>query len=157
MRALLVALFLASPASADTADVVADHILPGYQVFARSAVALAAIESCDEAALRPAFHAAYDAWLAVAHLHLGPAEEEGRSLAILFWPDPKGLGTKAQRALLTGDPAALTPEFMAQQSVAARGFAVFDFFETGAGFAALAAARNHLANESPTIVLCVQR
>lgn len=123
MRILLAALLLATPAAADTAQVISDHIRPGYQAFADSAVALAALDSCDAETLRPAFHDAYDAWLAVAHLHLGPAEEEGRSLAILFWPDPKGLGTKAQRGLLTSDPAALTPDFMAQQSVAARGLA----------------------------------
>jgi predicted lipoprotein len=123
MRHLLTALLLASPAAADSAQVVADHIRPGYQAFADSAAALAAIESCDADTLRPAFDDAYDAWLAVAHLNLGPAEDEGRSLAILFWPDPKGLGAKAQRALLTGDPAMLTPAFMAQQSVAARGLA----------------------------------
>ena len=125
MRAALSALFLfvAGPgaAMADTAAVVTDHADPGYQAFAAATATLAGIESCDPETLRPAFHAAYDAWLAVAHLHLGPAEEEGRSLAILFWPDPKGLGAKAQRALLAGDPAALTPEAMAQQSVAARG------------------------------------
>jgi predicted lipoprotein len=123
MRILLAALLLASPAAADTAQVVTDHIRPGYQQFAESAAALAAIESCDVKALRPAFHDAFDAWLAIAHLHFGPSEDEGRSLAIQFWPDPKGLGAKAQRTLLTGDHAALTPDFMAQQSVAARGLA----------------------------------
>ena len=123
MRALTLFLLLASPATAETAGVVSQHIRPGYSAFATQATALAAVDSCDPAALRPAFHATYDAWLGVAHLHLGPAEEEGRSLAILFWPDPKALGQKAQRALLTGDPAALTPENMAQQSVAARGLA----------------------------------
>jgi predicted lipoprotein len=123
MRILLAALLLTTPAAADTAQVVNDHIRTGYQQFAESAAALAAIESCDVEALRPAFRDAFDAWLAIAHLHLGPSEDEGRSLAIQFWPDPKGLGAKAQRALLTGDPAALTPDFMAQQSVAARGLA----------------------------------
>jgi hypothetical protein len=119
--ALGLALIL-SPVHADTASVVQDHIRPGQAAFAEAATALAGIETCDAEALRPAFHTAYDAWLAVAHLHLGPAEEEGRALAILFWPDPKGLGAKAQNPLLTGDPAALTPKAMAQQSVAARGF-----------------------------------
>ena len=119
--ALLV--FLALPARSDTASVVNDLALPGYAAFARATKALAAVESCDLAALRPAFHAAYDAWLAVAHLTLGPAETDGRALAILFWPDPKGLGRKAQEALLLADPTTLTPEVMAQQSVAARGLA----------------------------------
>lgn len=118
--AISLALFL-SPAAADTAAVVQDHARPGYAGFATAARDLAALDTCEPETLRPAFHAAYDAWLAVAHLHLGPAEDEGRALAILFWPDPKRLGAKAQAALLAADPASLTPEVMAQQSVAARG------------------------------------
>ncbi|MBL9048793.1 MAG: imelysin family protein [Tabrizicola sp.] len=121
MRALLLALLLTTPAAADTAEAVHDQIRPGYAAFAEAAQALAALDSCDPDQLRPAFHAAYDAWLSVGHLHLGPAEDEGRSLAIHFWPDPKGLGRKAQSALLTGDPAALQPQAFRQQSVAARG------------------------------------
>jgi len=100
-------LLLSGPAAADTAAVVADHARPGYAAFDDAVARLADVESCDPEALRPAFQAAYDAWMAVEHLHLGPAEENGRALAILFWPDPKGLGAKAQTALLTGDPAAL--------------------------------------------------
>ena len=121
MRALLLTLLLATPAAADTAAVVTDLIRPGYATFAAASQTLAAEDSCDPATLRPAFNAAFDAWMAVAHLRLGPAEEDGRALAILFWPDPKGLGAKTQRALLTSDSAALTPEAFAQQSVAARG------------------------------------
>jgi hypothetical protein len=120
-RTLLLALALAVPAQADTAGVVADHARPGYAAFAAQAQALAALETCDPGPLQQAFHRTYDAWLAVAHLHLGPAETDGRALAVLFWPDPKGLGWKAQLPLLTGDPQALTPEALARQSVAARG------------------------------------
>jgi uncharacterized protein len=121
MRALLVALLMAGPAAADIGTVVQHHIRPGFAAFATAAKSLADIEGCDPATLRPAFHAAYDAWMAVAHLPIGPADEDGRGLAIQFWPDPKGLGAKAQRALLTGDPATLAPETFARQSVAARG------------------------------------
>lgn len=123
MRAVIAALLLAAaaPASADTAQAVQDRIRPAHAAFAQAAGTLAALDSCDPETLKPAFHAAYDAWMAVAHLHLGPAEEDGLALAILFWPDPKGLGWKAQRALLTGDPAALAPAVFADQSVAARG------------------------------------
>ncbi|MFC3085995.1 imelysin family protein [Tabrizicola soli] len=117
--ALALTLLLAAPAAADTSAVVQDHARPGYDAFAKAAATLATIDGCNPDTLRPAFHAAYDAWMQVAHLHLGPAEAEGRSLAILYWPDPKGLGAKAQAALLTGTP--LTPEAMAQHSVAARG------------------------------------
>jgi predicted lipoprotein len=121
LRATVFVLALATPATADTAAAVTDHARPGYARFAEASADLASLDSCDATTLRPAFHAAYDAWMQVAHLHLGPSEDEGRALAILFWPDPKRLGAKAQTALLTGDPLALTPEAMAGQSVAARG------------------------------------
>jgi predicted lipoprotein len=118
MRATLFALLLATPAAADTATVVQDHIRPGFTAFANAARALAAIDSCDPDVLRAAFQGVYDSWMPVAHLTLGPPEENGRGLAVLFWPDPKGSGWKAQRALLDAAP---TAEEMAQQSVAARG------------------------------------
>lgn len=121
MRTILLAFLLATPAVADTAAVVTDHARPGYAAFDDAVARLADIESCDPEALQPAFQAAYDAWMRVEHLHLGPAEEDGRALSVLFWPDPKGLGAKAQTALLTGDPQTLTIESMAEQSVAARG------------------------------------
>jgi predicted lipoprotein len=121
MRALFLTLLLATPAAGDTAEVVQDHIRPGFSAFAEAAGRLADMESCRVEDLRPAFQRAHDAWMAVAHLTLGPAEEDGRALAILFWPDPKGLGWKAQRPLLTADAAALEPDVFAQQSIAARG------------------------------------
>jgi predicted lipoprotein len=113
---------LAVSAQADVPQAVA-RIGAGYDGFAAATAALAeqARTSCDSAALRPAFHAAWDAWLAVSHIRIGPVEDQGRALAIAFWPDPKGLGLRAQQALLTGDPAALDPERFAEQSVAARG------------------------------------
>jgi predicted lipoprotein len=121
MRALFLTLLLACPARAETPDVVQNHLRPGFADFADAARTLAEIDSCAPEALRPAFQSAYDAWLAVAHITLGPAEEDGRGLAVHFWPDPKGLGWKAQRALLDADPAALQPDTFAQQSIAARG------------------------------------
>ncbi|NHB76423.1 imelysin family protein [Rhodobacter sp. M37P] len=119
--AALVALALPAFAIADTAAVVTDHARPGFAAFATAAEALAAVDSCAPDDLRPAFQAAWDAWTGVAHLSLGPAEDGGRGLAVLFWPDPKGAGWKAQRALLAAGPADLTPETMAGLSVAARG------------------------------------
>ncbi|MES2539136.1 MAG: imelysin family protein [Pseudomonadota bacterium] len=91
------------PAAADTAAVVQDHILPGFTSFAEAAQSLADIQTCDPDSLRPAFHSAWDAWMQVAHIS---------------WPDPKGSGWMAQRALLDAPPTAAD---MAQQSVAARG------------------------------------
>lgn len=124
-RPALIALGLAvaTPAAADVAAVVKERLLPGYDGFARAAAGLAATagETCAAEALRPAWNAAFDAWLQVSWFHLGPSEEDGRALAIQFWPDPKNLGAKAQRGLLTGDPARLEPAAFADQSVAARG------------------------------------
>jgi hypothetical protein len=125
LRGLLLAGALAAtPARADVAEVVNGFILPGYAAFDQAAAALAdaAAATCDIEALRVPFNTAWDAWMGVAHLHFGPVEDRGRALAIAFWPDPKGLGTKAQKALLTGDPALLAPDAFAEQSVAARGF-----------------------------------
>lgn len=125
MRAALTALclLLPLPAVADVAEVVNNHTLPGYDRLVAETGALAELarETCETERLAPAFHATFDAWMGVQHIHLGPAEEEGRSLAIAFWPDPKGLSRKAQLALLTGDPAKLAPDAFADQSVAARG------------------------------------
>lgn len=124
MRAPVLALcLLASPALADFPETVQDHILPGYGALANATANLAvtADQTCDMQTLQPAYHAAYDAWMGVQHLRFGPVETEGRALAILYWPDPKALGAKAQLVLLTGDPAKLLPQAFAEQSVAARG------------------------------------
>ena len=122
-KTLALLAFLATPAQADVAGALNDHILPGYAGFAEAAgdLAQAAETSCDPQVLRPAWNAAFDAWMQVSHLHLGPVEEDGRGLAIAFWPDPKGLGWKHQQARMAGDPTALEPAAFADQSVAARG------------------------------------
>lgn len=124
MRLLILALLtLAAPARADFPQTVQNHILPGYAAFETATQTLAAKagETCKIDDLIPAYHAAFDAWMAVQHLRFGPVETDGRVLAILYWPDPKALGTKAQMALLKDDPAKLAPEAFAEQSVAARG------------------------------------
>ena len=123
LLALLAAPLSTGPVQADVAEALRDHILPGYAGFAGAAAELAqaAEGSCDPQVLRPAWNAAFDAWMGVSHLHLGPVEKDGRGLAIAFWPDPKGLGWKHQQALMAGDPAALEPGPFADQSVAARG------------------------------------
>lgn len=120
----LLALALAAPAArADVAEAVEDHILPGLARFTATTATLAAIDSCDPEPLQVAWNAAFDAWVGVSHLRLGPVEEEGRVLAIAFWPDPKGIGPKQTAALLAkADPAVLDPALMAEQSVAVRGF-----------------------------------
>lgn len=121
MRTLLAALVLSGPALGDTADAVDAYIRPDYASFREAALDLAELETCDPDTLGPAFHATYDAWIAVEFLHFGPAETDGRSLAVHFWPDPKGLGFKAQRAWLTGEQPLPSAKDFPEQSVAARG------------------------------------
>lgn len=117
---LAAALLIAAPAQAGVPEALA-RIGTDYGRFAQATQALADRAQVSCAGLAPAFGAAWDAWLQVAHIRIGPVETDGRALAIAFWPDPKGMGQKAQRALLTGDPALLTPDRFAEQSVAARG------------------------------------
>ena len=126
MRHCLILTFaLATPALADFPETVKNHILPGYAAFAVATQALADAtgQSCDPVTLQPAFNAAFDAWVGIQHINIGPVAANGDALAIEFWPDPKGSGAKAQRGLLAGDPAALQPDTFAEQSVAARGLA----------------------------------
>lgn len=123
--ALILPLFAAGIGRADVAEVVQDHARPGYSAFSAATEMLdqAAQEDCAPAGLREAFHAAQDAWMGVAHLHLGPAEEGGLSLAILFWPDPKGSGARTLAGLIREQNQVVTdPAAFSQISVAARGF-----------------------------------
>ncbi len=116
---------LAAPAHADVADAVNDRILPDLAAFRDATRALAdtTAQTCDPAALRPAWNAAFDAWIPVSFLRLGPAEEHGRILAIAFWPDPKGIGARQLRQLRASqDPVVTDPAGFAERSVALRGF-----------------------------------
>lgn len=124
LRFFALFIVLASPLRADVAAAVNGHILPGYQAFADATVALnaAAKSDCTAGGVLPAYNAAFDAWMGVSHLRLGPAEADGRSLAVAFWPDPKGLGLKAQMAMIrTADPAVENSAAFAEVSVAAHG------------------------------------
>ena len=122
--ALCLLAFLPLPALGGTREAVETQILPGFVAFAEAAGALSAAAEADCApeALRPAWNAAFDAWLRVGFLHLGPGEESGRTLAIAFWPDPKAIGARQQAGLIrAADPAVLEPAAFAMQSVAVRG------------------------------------
>lgn len=124
LRLLALFAILATPLRAGITEAVAQHILPGYLAFAEATAALnkASIADCTPNTLHPAYNLAFDTWLGVSHLRLGPAEVGGRSLAIAFWPDPKGLGKKAQMAMIrAADPAVQDAAEFAEVSVAARG------------------------------------
>jgi uncharacterized protein len=129
MRALILALLLATPAAATTTKAVNDYILPGYAAFTAATAALAEMANgtCDAALLQPAWNTAFDAWLGIAHIRMGPIEDDGRALAIAYWPDPKGTGAKQQAALIAAeDPMGLDPTAFRQASVAVRGLTALE-------------------------------
>lgn len=103
-------------------------ILPRVDAFADATARLAeaAPAECratDAVVLRKRFHQAWDAWMAIQHLRLGPLEEENRAFAIAFWPDERGaIGRTVARVLAARDPVVDNPLAFAQLSVAARGF-----------------------------------
>ena len=100
------------------------QVLPGHKRFASATAALAeAAQGCARpAVLRAAYHRAFDDWMAISHLRFGPAEAEGRALAIEFWPDPRGFVRRAVDGLLEAeDPAVDDPDAFREVSVAARG------------------------------------
>ncbi|MCZ0811680.1 MAG: imelysin family protein [Pseudomonadota bacterium] len=121
---LALAFGLPAGAKAGVDEALSSHVLPGFGTFARSSAALAAKagEDCRAGALKPAYHAAYDAWMGVSHLHLGPLEQGGRALAIAFWPDTRGMvGRTVARLVADEDPVVDTGEGFASVSVAGRG------------------------------------
>lgn len=121
--AALFLLLTASPGLADTQSVLTREVGPGYRAFASAAGVLdqTAQQDCTPGHVQPAFLRTFDAWLGVAHMRLGPAEEDGRALAIAFWPDTKGTGPRTLHDLLAGDQPLSDPAAFAETSVAARG------------------------------------
>ncbi|MFV0409582.1 MAG: imelysin family protein [Paracoccus sp. (in: a-proteobacteria)] len=118
------AVMAAVPVHADVAELSADVVTPAYARFAEAAAKLdqAAQADCSASALREPYQEAWDAWAAIDFLHLGPVEDQGRSLAIAFWPDKKSSGLRTQQGLIDADsPVIGDPEAFASISVAARG------------------------------------
>ncbi|MGR3795739.1 imelysin family protein [Vannielia sp. SX4] len=143
MRPLLAALaLLAAPLHAGVPEAIEGHILPRHATFAEAAAALdaAAQADCTAEALKPAYNAAFDAWIGVQHLAIGPLQEIGGPIAIQFWPDTKGFTARQLGMLLKAEaPEAVTPEGFAQQSVAVQGFMALErmlYDDTFSGYAA---------------------
>ncbi|GAW34156.1 imelysin [Roseovarius sp. A-2] len=120
--ALALSLCLALPAHAGVNKALDTHILPGFARFAERAARLsdAATEDCRAANLHPDFHAAFDAWMTVGDLRLGPSETG--ALSVAFWPDPRGFTQRTlTRLIAEEDPIAHAPEDYPEVSIAARG------------------------------------
>ncbi|KAA9006099.1 imelysin family protein [Histidinibacterium aquaticum] len=129
---------IACPAVAGVEEAVEGHILPGFERFASEAADLAGAASsdCTAEGARPAFHEAFDAWMGVSHLGFGPVEEDGRGLAIAFWPDTRGMiPSTLARLVADEDPAAGDSESFAEVSVAGRGLYALEYLIYDEGFA----------------------
>ena len=110
------------------------HVLPGFAHLAEATEALRVeSESCgaegpggaDQIA---AYHAAFDAWMAVAHLRFGPTEVDDRGFAMGFWPDTKGFTKKALNRLIQAESDIVSdPDRFAKSSIAGRGLFALDY------------------------------
>ncbi|MGR3564136.1 MAG: imelysin family protein [Heliomarina sp.] len=123
----LCAAFAPLPALADTASALDDLILPGFDKFESATAKLSAAsqESCLPADVDAPYQAAFDAWMQVADLHMGPSET--RALSIAFWPDARGFTPKSLSAMIADkDPVISDPEAFMDVSIAARGLYALD-------------------------------
>lgn len=116
---------LGLPASADIDAVIDDHIIKRHAAFADSTAALVSVakQDCTAASVIPAYHAAFDDWVRASHIRFGPIETDGEGLAVVFWPDKKGMISKTLRRMITAeDPVVQDAAAFAKYSIAARGF-----------------------------------
>jgi len=119
---LAIAITLATPLRAGVDEVLDDHIIPGFARFSAASADLeaAARADCTADALTVPFHAAFDAWLAVGDVRLGPSETG--ALSVAFWPDTRGFTEKALQGLIKqASPLVHDPESFATLSIAGRG------------------------------------
>lgn len=124
---LALTLGFATPALADVETALDAHILPGFARFAEAAGAMAktAAADCRPEAMAPAFHATFDAWMAVGDLRIGPSETG--ALSVAFWPDGRGSTPRALAQMIADeDPVGRDPEAYAEVSIAARGVFALD-------------------------------
>ncbi|WP_068299756.1 imelysin family protein [Pararhodobacter sp. CCB-MM2] len=122
LNALALLALTASPALADVGQVLDAQVLPGTAAFAEASTALAtaAAADCRPAAVTDAWNAAFDAWLAIGHLRMGP--QELAALTIAFWPDGRNSGRRTLARMIEGEDAMGTDASdFAQVSAAARG------------------------------------
>lgn len=130
------------PANAnDVIDNILDgHISPIYAALSTTTATLAEVAAadCTPVAIQPAYHAAFDAWIAASHLRFGPSEVDDRAFALAFWPDSRGATPKTLRTLIADeDPIAADVRSYADMSIAARGFYAMEFLLFDANFSAL--------------------
>ena len=118
------------------------HIRPGYKRLAEATAALdeklkafcADQQEASLAAAKLAYADAVTAWGRIEHLRFGPIVEEHRYERIVFWPDPKGIGsTQVSRLMSKNDPTLTSPETLAKKSVALQGLTALEQVMYGGG------------------------
>ena len=130
---------VAAPADFDHAALASNalnrFIRPAYARLATAATTLekAATTLCETPsptaldATRTAFRGAVVAWGRIEIMRFGPIIEDNRFERIFFWPDRKGIGERQIRRLLANRrAAALSPDKLAQKSVALQGLTALE-------------------------------
>ncbi len=116
-------------------NAVEQHIRPGYKRLADATAALneslkafcADQQEASLAAAKQAYADAVTAWGRIEHLRFGPIMEDHRYERIVFWPDPKGIGsTQVSRAMSKNDPTLISPESLGKKSVALQGLTALE-------------------------------
>ncbi|MEM1420486.1 MAG: imelysin family protein [Pseudomonadota bacterium] len=107
---------------------VSSHILPAYETFSGAATNLVGpAQACNAEELRVSYHTAFDAWMGVQHIAMGPVEGDMQRFAIAFWPDTKGFVKKGvDRLIKAKDPVVDDAVAFAKVSVAARGLTALE-------------------------------
>ncbi|WP_434287689.1 imelysin family protein [Celeribacter sp. SCSIO 80788] len=133
---------LAAPLAADPLNealtrAVNDHTVPAVDHFDVATALLADVagDDCLPEAVKPAYNEAFDAWMGLQHLHMGPVEANGRILAIAFWPDKKGLIPRTLSGYIADeDPVIENPAEFATASIAVRGLFALEYMLYDAQF-----------------------
>lgn len=116
------------------------YIIPHYRQFASVTETLAfdAAQLCKqpkEENLKKAkvsFHKAMDAWMAIAHIHIGPVEKHHRQRAFQFWPERRNVVRRTvNQRLKSLDGQFLDDAVLTRSSIAGRGFPAMErlYFE----------------------------
>ncbi|MFT6676096.1 MAG: putative lipoprotein [Sulfitobacter sp.] len=114
------------------ANTVQNHVLAGFDHLAGTSSTLADVAqthcTAQDPDLRAAYGAAFDAWVAVSHLRLGPTEDNNRAFALAFWPDSRGATPKTLATLIADqDPIIDSAGSFTEMSIAGRGFYAMEF------------------------------
>jgi predicted lipoprotein len=149
----LVAASTSAHAEADHAAIARDAlqnvIRPGYAALADDAAALADSTKAlcaepSDATLKAAhesFAQTVEAWSKVEPVRFGPVLQDHRYERLFYWPDPKGLGARQIREVITKRDEGVKDEVtLATKSVALQGLPALEYLLYGDGAADLAKA-----------------